>query len=284
MIGSPNVTGIRRIHRPSVEEFRREFLVPGIPAILTGVTADWPAAQWSVEHFETVMGDVKLAVQKRPDGNGTPGERTDSLSMREYVRLITSDRPDRKHFYYTTSRVVPEFARDLGSIPYALGDNRSPSLFFMGCESFTRLHYHPEGDAFTCQFIGSKRFVLYPPDQSRFLYVVPLSPTSRALDPEKADRDLYPAFSKARAIECVLQPGEVMFIPIHWWHVVYGSEFNVSVLYPSVVTDWRRVWFPPIGWRGTTCVAARNIGGLLGTRPVVKLRETFRRIASRSRP
>ncbi|KAM7387052.1 hypothetical protein PAMA_009596 [Pampus argenteus] len=46
---------------------------------------------------------------------------------------------------------------------------------------------------------------------------------------ENPDTVQFPEFSKAPYLECVLQPGDVLFIPVQHWHYVRSLELSFSV-------------------------------------------------------
>src|SRR5262249_44799575 len=93
---------IERIPPPSVEVFRREYLEPGRPVIITGLIDDWPARKrWSWEYFDERFGDrrltsVPLEHGKAAYGNGRRGVPYDSVLLREYLSVIrTAGAADR---------------------------------------------------------------------------------------------------------------------------------------------------------------------------------------------
>lgn len=51
---------------------------------------------------------------------------------------------------------------------------------------------------------------------------------------DKPDFDKFPDFPKAKFFECIIEAGEILFIPVFWWHQVYSLEnlnndLNISV-------------------------------------------------------
>jgi hypothetical protein len=105
-------------------------------------------------------------------------------------------------------------------------------------------------DNFLVQLTGTKLITLFPPQQSRNLYVgteahqssspvvnifAPYSDPYSVAPSSTDDRKLYPQFySEAvkHAIVDVLRPGDVLFIPSLWYHNVYtlsGHEPSFSV-------------------------------------------------------
>jgi hypothetical protein len=87
---------------------------------------------------------------------------------------------------------------------------------------------------------------------------VDLDAWNRADDREVA---LHPSVAHAQQYECLLCPGDVIYIPPAWWHHVEAIEANVSVLLPfdmspSEQKTLPRPWTQP-GWGATpSCEAA----------------------------
>lgn len=58
--------------------------------------------------------------------------------------------------------------------------------------------------------------------------IFPISPSVQ-VEVENPDSERFPEFAKAPYLECVLQPGEVLFIPVRHWHYVRSLELSFSV-------------------------------------------------------
>lgn len=90
---------------------------------------------------------------------------------------------------------------------------------------------------------GRRRFILFPPEQIRNLYVGPIEFTPAGqpvsmVDFERPDFERFPRFSEAlkHARTAVLEPGDAVYIPSMWWHHVEGLE-SLNIL----VNHW---WLP----------------------------------------
>jgi hypothetical protein len=247
--------GVCVVHRPTREEFEREFLLPGRPAIVTGVVGEWCLSQaWSVDALRAEMSGKRLPVF-------TP-ERRFEVDAEEL--FATLERDDVDAYPY----LVGSTARPMGSagLPVDIGDE-IPSLFsredllnrlfYFGRRTYTPLHYHPSVEAASAQILGDKRFLLFSPDQFRLLYAKPFDDPdfldSRIIDPDNVDVAAFPRFARSRGLDVVVRQGEAIFIPIHWWHAVWGTE-RIGA---SITFFWRArfrpmIW-PPAGrvhhWR-----------------------------------
>ena len=102
------------------------------------------------------------------------------------------------------------------------------ALFASVPGAVTRLHYDHYDNLYV-QLRGRKRFVLLAPLQAKGLYPFPmhhpLDQRSRvhvdAIPTDGATRQgLYPRLDATVGFEVDLGPGDVLFIPHHWWHHV----------------------------------------------------------------
>jgi hypothetical protein len=78
---------------------------------------------------------------------------------------------------------------------------------------------------------GRRRFMLFPPDQLKNLYVGPFELTPAGtpvsiVDTHNPDLDRFPRFAEAleQAQVAELEPGDAIYIPFHWWHGVDSLE------------------------------------------------------------
>jgi Cupin-like domain len=96
---------------------------------------------------------------------------------------------------------------------------------------FPVLHYDGAGvHAFLMQIYGRKQFIVYPPDQEQYLYPSPERQNlSEIRDLEHPDLNKYPLFKNAVPIKFVLEPGELLFVPSHWWHTTKMLTASITI-------------------------------------------------------
>ena len=78
---------------------------------------------------------------------------------------------------------------------------------------------------------GTKRIVLVPPHHDEFLYVREANPVlfGSPFDPERPDFDTYPLARAAAPVECIVEPGAMLYVPAGWYHQVRALTFALSV-------------------------------------------------------
>ncbi|KAH9516430.1 tRNAPhe (7-(3-amino-3-carboxypropyl)wyosine37-C2)-hydroxylase, variant 2 [Dermatophagoides farinae] len=78
------------------------------------------------------------------------------------------------------------------------------------------------------QIIGRKKVILFPPTDAPFLYLK--GDKSEIIDLEAHDLDKkYPMFNNATRYECILEPGDSLFIPSMWFHNTKALEYSIGV-------------------------------------------------------
>ncbi len=101
----------------------------------------------------------------------------------------------------------------------------------------TSLH-HDLTNNFIAQVVGRKRVRMAPASEVGKLYnerhVFSEIPD---LDAPTADPDHFPRLAGLRVYDVVLKPGEVLFMPVAWWHQVKSLDFSVTVTFTNF--RWR---------------------------------------------
>ena len=105
--------------------------------------------------------------------------------------------------------------------------------------SKTGLHYDDDPISILYQFKGEKKIRIWSPDQSKNLYPETYCTENSEygtrfskiedIDNKKVIRRFFPKFQNATALEYVLKPGEMIYIPSGWWHHVEVLSTSVSV-------------------------------------------------------
>ena len=241
----------------TAETFRTDILPTARPAILRGLVADWPAVQAGRDSPEALADHI------RGFDNGTPVRFTegapsiqgrffynDDLSgvnfeQREGTvgsvldRLLTLQNEAAPLAVAMQSipepQALPGFARANPSP--LLGEDVFPRLW-IGNAATVHTH-HDMNDNIACAVAGRRRVILFPPDQTRNLYIgpferTPAGPPVSMVSVVEPDLERHPRFVEAWAAAEVadLEPGDALFIPYMWWHHVQSLDrFSVLVNY-----------------------------------------------------
>ncbi|XP_028311149.1 lysine-specific demethylase 8 [Gouania willdenowi] len=248
-IESPNVPVIQderavlRIKCPSLESFNTGYLRPLKPVILEGIIEHWPALNhhaWSIEYLRSVAGCRTVPVEVGSRYTDENWSQT-LITFNEFIdRYILNKDGDNASGYLAQHQLfdqIPELKEDIVLPDYCcLGDdegdedNITVNAWFGPAGTVSPLHQDPQQN-FLAQVVGSKYIRLYSPEDTDKLYPhqSPLLHNTSQVDVENPDLQRFPEFTKAPYRECVLQRGDVLFIPVQHWHYVRSLELSFSV-------------------------------------------------------
>lgn len=246
-------SNIERLERPTREFLRENYVDKNRPVILTGVASEWPArTKWTAEYLAEVGADSPVTVHFNDHGNFhdwyTTSARTrvdQRVPFRELVRLLSDEKDAR---YYMTEhelrKVSPRLLEDIDLSAYIDQDGPFEVLLFLGCDTCMPLHYHGTTEAMLCQLYGEKEVTLFGPSEWSRLYPRPWfghAPLFSQVDGSKPDLGRFPRYDDAEGLRFTLHPGEILFIPVHWWHLTRVEGFQVSVtqFWKAELSNWR---------------------------------------------
>ena len=268
---------IRELSTSDPEVIRREVLTSGLPAVLRGLTADWPAVAAGrrgggamVEYLRRFdNGTAVDAILTPPEVEGRVFYNED-MSGFNFVRnrLAVTQVAEQVLRYAAFARppaVAVQSALISDCLPGFAAENSlavvdaavQPRVWF-GNAITTPTHLD-EWNNIGCVVCGRRRFTLFPPEQISNLYIGPLdfAPTGAPMSLVRlsaVDFTRFPKFREAfgAAVSAELGPGDAIFIPHLWWHHVESLEpFNLLVNY----------WWHAAG--GATGSAASGFDSLL---------------------
>jgi ribosomal protein L16 Arg81 hydroxylase len=105
-----------------------------------------------------------------------------------------------------------------------------PARFWIGpAKTVTPLHCDYDDNIFA-QIWGRKRIFLAPPHHDEFLYPREANALlfGSPFDPEAPDYDRFPLARQASLIECIVEPGDMLYVPAGWYHQVRAQTFSLS--------------------------------------------------------
>jgi hypothetical protein len=218
----------------------RECVAANEPCVIKGLFDVLPGLrQWDLETARARIEEKDLAVIVTPKQSDRISGNTTRQMMATsayFEKISERDAPTADHYYLamqSVEKVLPELK------PYIEFDTLLPeglvksTNFWLGPGS-TRVCLHIDSyDNFFMQLTGSKTFYLYAPSDRKYLYVnspFRASPEESRIDPTNIDHERFPLTSKARLIKVTLNAGDMLFLPIYWWHaVVGGSDVTMSI-------------------------------------------------------
>jgi hypothetical protein len=242
----PESRTIERRERLSRVEFFEQYYVLNRPVILTRMIDDWPAMRlWSLEYFESRFGERQVEVQhgRSNDANYEieSSKYTRTMRFADYLQAVRTAGKTNE-FYLTANnnmsnkKVLIELWDDIIHIPEYL-DDRDPLAGFLwvGPQGTITPFHHDLTNNLLAQVIGRKR-ILYVPSWDLPL-MANLKHVYSTIDGRTLAPNPTPSSNAPQVVECNLEPGEVIFLPIGCWHFVEALTISVSVSFTNFLFD-----------------------------------------------
>ena len=223
----PGISEVPRVDRLDAAAFRARA-AQGLPFLITGVVGRWPLSaltpQTLRERFSHLQ--VRARVGDYINTAFAPDRAMQDMTMLEYLELVA----DGAH-------ALPPYLgnlelRELNSMCHwpAYFDKLGPPRFWLGpAGTVTPLHCDYDDNIFA-QIWGSKRIFLSPPHHDQFLYPREANAIlfGSPFDPEAPDYEKFPLARQATLIECIVNPGDMLYVPAGWYHQVRALTFSLS--------------------------------------------------------
>lgn len=228
---------LERVVRPTWETFRRRFLEPSVPVVLTGVMDPWPAmSKWTFEYVGARLAGRTIAPVILEKGRFRidlkTGVGVKEMDFATYANhLENTDAPP----YYLRLPLEGEAAHLFDDYEEPAYCQRrifsKKNLWVGGKGASSDLHYDMTHNL-VAQVLGRRRVLLFPPDQTRLVYPFPrrtLNWHHSQVHVDAPDLQRFPRYREAQPIELELQRGEMLFIPQGWWHHFESLERAIAV-------------------------------------------------------
>lgn len=242
-----NLQDIPRVKGISKEDFLKDYFIPQRPVVFEDLSADWPATKkWNFDYFQEKAGDIVVPLY---DGKPATGQQKShgpamKIKMREYIEILKAGPTDLRMFFFNLLQNVPELIKDFKYPDLGVKFFKKLPVLFVGGEGGkVVMHYDMDlANNFHFNFAGEKRVILFPPEETKFLYKVPYSIVSmEVIDMDNPDFQKYPALAKAKGYEVRLKHGEALFIPSKWWHFIKYESPCLSLTLRSLPTSPQKI-------------------------------------------
>jgi len=233
---APASPSVERYTRPSLATFAK-IRRAGRPALLGGLLDDWPRRDaLTLAALRARFADRRLPVLAtaagRLVGDAATGVAFDTMRFGDYLDRLTAGERLDAYLASPLDAWLPELHADMPPPIYCRDVPwRNARLWISSPGTVVPLHRDVAQNIFI-QLAGRKRFLLYPPAASPWLYSNGFRsalPNYSRFDPDRPDYDVFPLSRTPRPVEVVLEPGDAMYLPSRWWHRVRSLEVSLSV-------------------------------------------------------
>ncbi|CAH1775754.1 unnamed protein product [Owenia fusiformis] len=225
------------------------------PTVFKQFIESWPAMQWTVQFLSNILGSRVLrwrvgskAKEKEVEYENKAKYIEATLSDYDnWLRQTTDSNPlsavDRETQwcyadYMYMQQIFHENDNILESVNWNTfgfpNRNGADSTIWIGSKGAnTPCHYDTYGCNLVAQIEGRKRWIMFPPTDSDKLYPTRLPYEESSVFSQVNIRN--PNFERYQRIKdttphiVILEPGDVLFVPKHWWHYVESLSPSISV-------------------------------------------------------
>ncbi|XP_056630603.1 lysine-specific demethylase 8 isoform X1 [Diorhabda sublineata] len=228
------------IDSPSIEYFNSKWFLPQTPVKLTGCLEHWPASKkWlDLNYLLELAGDRTVPVEigsHYVDANWSQK----LMTLKEFItKYYVSDNGDIGYLaQHNLFEQITELKDDICipeycclSLDYENSCEPDINAWFGPKGTLSPLHTDPKNNLLA-QVYGTKQVILFSPKDTEYLYPHEdkLLNNTAQVDPLEPDLKNYPNFVKSTLYKCLLEPGDMLFIPVKWWHHVTALDKSFSV-------------------------------------------------------
>jgi hypothetical protein len=228
--------GIERIAGCTPEDFRERYLAASRPVILTDWLVGWPALSgWSLDALAARFGAARVLVGRtQGDRLRVSPEAGVAQAELRFADFLAGLRDGRRDLYLISpvEERIPQLLDDIRPPePWRRARFRSARLWLGPVGVVTPLH-HDLPENLYAQIVGRKRVRLIARSERRNVYPygrVSAAPNFSPVDAWQPDLARFPRFARVQPLDCVVEPGECLYIPRLWWHQVESLDVSASL-------------------------------------------------------
>lgn len=230
-------TGIERRETIDPRAFFEEFYARNRPLILTRAIEHWRALSvWSLDYLEKAVKPAIVEIQGGRSADRLYEQRSENykhkVSWQVYLAALGSGR--RSNDYYLTANngmanrdVLKPLWRDFGPIDGIVSGNpHEQGFLWLGPPGTITPWHHDLTNNLLVQIMGHKKITLASPAQT---------PRMRnhchcysAFGQDAACQSAH-TNERPHLLHCELAPGDLIFLPIGWWHHVEALDLSASL-------------------------------------------------------
>lgn len=230
---------IPRVRDLSGEDFLAHHYAASRPVVIEGALESWPArTRWTPDYLKRKVGKARIEYQAGrdadPDFELAKDRHKATGPFDAFIDAIRRPGNDRYLTAWNSAAnraALKPLQRDLGHLDDYL--TRDPGMIWIGPGgTFTPLHFDLTNNLIA-QVVGTKDILLAPPSETPRLYNR-RHVFSEVHDLADAARlEAFPLARNVRPLAVTLNPGDLLYVPVGWWHQVRARDFSVTLTYTN---------------------------------------------------
>lgn len=234
------------------ELFKNDIQPKRKPALLKDMNVGDCVRKWNSNYLIEKVGSVPVKVHASNEGRMnflTKNFIYKTLLFDDFINLAANENSEissndnitSEKFYYLRSLSNERRGKGVANIknefPTISDDFKIPDLFDesqffssvlrIGSAGVQVWTHYDVMDNILVQVKGKKRVVLFNPSDAPFMYLD--GDKSEVMDIDQPDLIKYPKFKLATRYECILEPGDILFIPALWFHNTLAISYGVNI-------------------------------------------------------
>ena len=232
---------IPTVDRIEPERFFEDYYAANRPVVLTGLVDHWPAlTKWSLDYLADKVGDSAVELQGQrttaADYEIAKDRHKRLVPMSAVIELIREVGASND-FYVTAyngstnKETLAPLWEDIGGVSILRPTGGRDGFLWFGPKGTLTPFHHDLTNNLLVQVMGRKRVSMVPSWEVGRMRNSIHCFSDRSLTDWRDGEKLPPR------LECVIGPGDALFLPIGWWHHVEALDTSISVSFTNFAAD-----------------------------------------------
>ncbi|MBU2904274.1 cupin-like domain-containing protein [Arenibacter algicola] len=216
--------------------FKKDYLKANRPVVIKGMAENWPAKKkWSIDFFLDLESNKPVPLEV---GNIFQNEsKFLKKDFKQYLNTLKKEElnQDKDKTYLSMFNIFdqfPDLKTDTDFSIFSKFTKLNNTYAWIGPSgTISGLHWDSVNNMLA-QLKGRKLVLLASPKFQKEMYIskkFDLGSTFSQVDINNLDENLFPKFKDVKFYQYTLEPGDVLFIPVGWWHYVKSLDVSISV-------------------------------------------------------